>query len=86
MTVNLWGRAAWAHDFVTNSALTASFESLPGSSFAVYGARPADNSALVSVGSELCITRALSLLVKFDGKFARAEQVASGNATLRYAW
>jgi outer membrane autotransporter protein len=86
MTVNLWGRAAWAHDFVTNSALTASFESLPGSSFAVYGARPADNSALVSVGSELCITRALSLLVKFDGQFARAEQVASGNATLRYAW
>jgi outer membrane autotransporter protein len=86
MTMNLWGRAAWAHDFVNSPALTASFESLPGSSFAVYGARPADNSALVSVGSELRLTSALSLLVKFDGQFARTEQVASGNATLRYAW
>jgi outer membrane autotransporter protein len=86
MTMNLWGRAAWAHDFVNSPALTANFESLPGSSFAVYGARPADNSALVSVGSELRLTSALSLLVKFDGQFARTEQVASGNATLRYAW
>jgi outer membrane autotransporter protein len=86
MSVNLWGRAAWAHDFVSNPALTASFESLPGSSFVVYGARPADNSALVSVGSELHITHALSLLMKFDGQFARNEQIATGNATLRYAW
>jgi hypothetical protein len=38
------------------------------------------------VGSELRLTSALSLLVKFDGQFARTEQVASGNATLRYAW
>ena len=49
-------------------------------------ARPADNLALVSVGSELHITPALSLLVKFDGQFAGLEQVASGDATLRYAW
>jgi outer membrane autotransporter protein len=84
--MKLWGRAAWVHDFVSNPALAASFQDLPGSSFVVYGVRPAENSALVSVGSEVHITPALSLLVKFDGQFASQEQVASGNAVLRYAW
>jgi uncharacterized protein with beta-barrel porin domain len=36
-----------------------------------YGARLADNSALVSAGSELHITRSLSLISKFDGDLRR---------------
>lgn len=86
LALNLWGRAAWAHDFISSPALNASFQSLAGPSFLVYGVRPADNSALVSAGSEWHITPALSLLVKFDGQFAGTEQVASGSAALRYAW
>ena len=85
-TMNVWGRAAWAHDFVSGPVLSASFESLPGAMFAVSGARPAENTALLSVGSEVRMTSALSLLAKFDGRFAGHEQVASGTATLRYAW
>jgi hypothetical protein len=56
------------------------------SSFAAFGARLADNSALVSAGAELHITRSLSLLAKFDGEFARQVQIASGRAILRYSW
>ena len=36
--VLLRGRVAWAHDFVSNPALSAAFESLPGSNFIVNGA------------------------------------------------
>jgi autotransporter-associated beta strand protein len=85
-TMNLWGRAAWAHDFVGGPVINASFEDLPGSTFLVAGARPAQDTALLSIGSELRMTSALSLIAKFDGRFAGHEQVASGNATLRYAW
>ena len=46
------------------------FQGPPGSSFAVYGARLADHSALISAGGELHITRALPLLAKFDGSSA----------------
>ena len=52
MAVDFQGRAAWAHDFISTPTLGVAFQSLPGSSFAVYGARLADNSALVSAGGE----------------------------------
>ena len=34
----LFGRVAWAHDFVGNPALNAAFQSLPGGTFTVNGA------------------------------------------------
>jgi hypothetical protein len=42
----LRARFAWAHDFVTNPALSAAFETVPGGSFTVNGAPIAQNSAL----------------------------------------
>ncbi len=56
----IWhGRVAWAHDWVNNPALGATFESLPGASFTVNGAAPPPNSALASAGAKLYITPAL---------------------------
>jgi uncharacterized protein with beta-barrel porin domain len=86
MSADFQGRAAWAHDFVNAPSVGVAFQSLPGSSFAVYGARLADNSALISAGGELHITRSLSLIAKFDGEFAPQEQIAAGRAILRYSW
>jgi autotransporter-associated beta strand protein len=86
LALNLWGRLAWAHDFVSSPVVNATFQSLAGPSFLVYGVRPAENSALVSAGTEWHITPALSLLAKFDGQFAGTERVAAGSAALRYAW
>jgi uncharacterized protein with beta-barrel porin domain len=80
------GRVAWAHDWVSNPALGAAFQSLPGASFTVNGAAPPPNSALASAGAKLYITPALSLDAKFDGEFADGSQTYSGTGTLRYAW
>jgi outer membrane autotransporter protein len=82
----LFGRLAWAHDFVSNPALSAAFQSLPGASFTVNGAPIPQNSALVSAGAELFLAANWSLLAKFDGEFGNASQTYAGSGVVRYMW
>jgi autotransporter-associated beta strand protein len=82
----LYGRLAWAHDFVSNPSLSAAFETLPGSSFTVNGAPIPHNSALTTAGAQLYLTPRWTLLAKFDGEFANGSQTYAGSGTLRYAW
>jgi outer membrane autotransporter protein len=84
--VQLRARLAWAHDWVDNPALQAVFQALPGSNFIVNGAAVPKNSALTTASAELHLTRAMSLLAKFDGEFAPRSQTYAGSGTLRYAW
>jgi Autotransporter beta-domain len=86
MPLVLTARLAWAHDWVTTPALDPVFQSLPGVSFVVNGAKPPANSALTSAGAELHMDPAWSLLAKFDGEFAPGSQTYAGTATLRYRW
>ena len=50
-------RLAWAHDWASNPALNASFQSLAGSGFTVNGAPVPRNSALASTGVPNCTSR-----------------------------
>src|SRR4029079_4210529 len=49
--LSLRARVAWAHDWVSDPALAAVFQTLPGAGFVVNGATPAKNSALASAGT-----------------------------------
>ena len=82
----LYGRVAWAHDFVSNPALGAAFQALPGASFVVNGAPIPHNSALTTGGAELFITPNWTFLAKFEGEFAPGSQTYAGSGTLRYSW
>jgi uncharacterized protein with beta-barrel porin domain len=83
----MWrGRLAWAHDWVTNPALTATFQALPGASFVVSGAAPRHDSALLTFGPEITWRNGWSLMAKFDGDFANGAQIYAGTGRLRYAW
>ena len=82
----LRSRLAWAHDWVSDPALTAVFQALPGASFVVNGAALPANSALASAGAELKLNPHVSLLGKFDGEFANGSQTYAGTGTLRYTW
>lgn len=86
LPLSLRARAAWAHDWVSNPALTAMFQALPGAAFVVNGASPPRDSALVSAGMELHLTRNWSLAAKFDGELASRSQTYAGTGALRYAW
>jgi autotransporter-associated beta strand protein len=82
----LFGRLAWAHDFVSNPALSAAFQALPGGAFTVNGAPIPHDSALTTAGAQLFLTPQWTLLAKFEGEFARSSQTYAGTGTLRYAW
>src|SRR6185295_15688691 len=49
--LTLRGRVAWAHDFNTDRALAATFQTLPGASFVVNGAAQAPDAALVTASA-----------------------------------
>ena len=82
----LYGRVAWAHDFVSNPALSAVFETLPGANFTVFGAAIPHDSALTSAGAQLFLSANWSLIAKFDGEIAAGSQTYAGSGTLRYTW
>jgi uncharacterized protein with beta-barrel porin domain len=82
----LFGRLAWAHDFVSNPALSAAFEALPGSTFTVNGAPIPNDSALTTAGAQFFLASNWSVIAKFDGEFAPGSQTYGGSGTLRYTW
>jgi len=84
--VTLTARVAWAHDWVSNPTLAASFQALPGQSFLVNGAAPAKDSALASTGAEVCFASNWSIAAKFDGEFAVHSTTYAGTGVLRYRW
>jgi outer membrane autotransporter protein len=84
--LTLRARLAWAHDWVSDPALAAVFQALPGAGFVVNGAAPAKDSALASAGTELRLANGISLLGKFDGEFASRSSTYAGTGTVRYAW
>ena len=54
--VILYGRLAWAHDFVNAPSMNASFQALPDSSFTVTGAPIANDLALTTAGAQVFFT------------------------------
>ncbi len=86
MPLLLRARLAYAHDWVTSSTLNGSFQSLPGTSFTVNGAKTPANSAVTSFGGELRMTPQWSVAAKFDGEFASGSQTYAGTGMLKYTW
>jgi uncharacterized protein with beta-barrel porin domain len=84
--LSLFGKVAWAHDEISDPMLNVSFIGLPVASFAVNGATPAHDLALVTGGAEWRLASGVSLLAKFDGEFANRSQTYSGTGRIRYAW
>jgi uncharacterized protein with beta-barrel porin domain len=82
----LRSRNAWAHDHWSDPSITATFQSLPGSSFTVFGAAPARDSWLSSAGAEIGFRNGISLAAWFDSELAKRSQTYTGTARLRYTW
>ena len=84
--LTLRGRAAWAHDYNPDRAVTAIFQALPGANFAVNGARPDADSALVSAGAEMKWPNGFSLAATFEGEFSGNVTSYAGKGVVHYAW
>ena len=82
----LRGRAAWAHDFNTDRSITPTFQTLPGASFVVNGAKPAPDSALVTASAEMKWLNGFSLAGAFEGEFSNVTASYAGKGVVRYSW
>jgi uncharacterized protein with beta-barrel porin domain len=84
--VTLRGRAAWAHNFNTDRSISALFQTIPAAGFTVFGASPAQNSALVSAGAEAKWLNGISVAATFEGEFSSRTDSYAGKAVVRYQW
>jgi uncharacterized protein with beta-barrel porin domain len=84
--LTLRGRAAWAHDYNPDRAVTGIFQALPGAAFVVNGARPNADSALVSAGAEMKWLSGFSLAATFEGEFSGNVTSYAGKGVAKYSW
>jgi len=85
--LNVFGRAAWAHDWQSAPQANATFLGLaPIASFTVGGAKPAADLGVVTAGAEIQMMSGWALMGKFDGEFGVGTQTYVGTARARYAW
>ena len=82
----LRGRFAWAHDFNTDRAASATFQTLPGASFVVNGAAPARDAALTTASDETKWLNGFSIAGAFEGEFSSVTNSYVGKGVVRYAW
>lgn len=84
--LTLRGRAAWAHDYNPDRSVTALFQSLPGTSFVVNGARGNPDAALLSAGAEVKWLNGFSLAGTFEGEFSGNTTSYAGKGVAKYSW
>jgi outer membrane autotransporter protein len=79
-------RAAWVHEFNPDRSIANSFVSIPGTLFAVDGARAWSDALKVNAGSRLALNQYASLFASFDGEFANSGQSYTGRGGIRFGW
>jgi uncharacterized protein with beta-barrel porin domain len=84
--LTLRGRLAWAHDYNPDRNIAATFQTLPGASFVVNGAKQAGDSALTTASAELKWRNGFSLAGTFEGAFSDVTRSYAGKGVARYAW
>ena len=82
----LCSRFAWAYDFNPGRSVGATFQTLPGASFVVNGARQAENSALTTLAAEMKWKNGWSAGASFEGEFSDVTLSYAGKGVVRYTW
>lgn len=84
--LTLRGRAAWAHDFNTDRAISATFQTLPGAGFTVNGASQGTDAALTTATAEVKWRNGISVGATFEGEFTDVSRSYAGKGMVRYSW
>ncbi len=79
-------RAAWAHDYIANSAVSTGFQEIPDATFDVNGAQPARDWLLLSAGAEVGFRNGFAVGGTFDSAFAENSQNWTGKGRISYRW
>jgi outer membrane autotransporter protein len=79
-------RTAWVHEFRPDRSITGSFVSVPGTLFAVNGARAWSDALKVNAGSRLALNQYASLFASFDGELSNSGHSYAGRGGVRLSW
>jgi fibronectin-binding autotransporter adhesin len=85
-TLRLSDKLAWSHELPGTREANASFAALPDSGFTSFGAQPAKDSALISLGVALNYKNGLGFNVHFDDAISGNSQTYNEIAGLNYSW
>jgi outer membrane autotransporter protein len=80
---NAYARLAWAHYLARDAAIEASLTGLPAARFAILGAQPDRDTALLSLGLDVRITPAITLGGRFDAELGSDTTRLGGFARVR---
>ncbi|WP_426420275.1 autotransporter outer membrane beta-barrel domain-containing protein [Bradyrhizobium genosp. A] len=84
--LTLRSRFAWAHDYDPDRSIAATFQALPGASFAVNGPAQASDSALTTASAEMKWMNGWSAAATFEGEFSNVTSSYAGKGVVRYQW
>jgi outer membrane autotransporter protein len=81
-------RLGWSHEFADNTAnVTANFQSLSGSSFALSSAPIGRDAALVGLGADIKVASwPVAMFVDYGGAISGSSNAQSFSAGLRFTW
>lgn len=79
-------RASWAHYYQRDAGVSASIAGLTGSGFAIDGAKPSRNSALVAAGLDVKLTPSVTLGARIDGELSGTTNRLGGSAQIRVSF
>lgn len=79
-------RAAWAHEFASNAAGTASFLSIPDLDIPVSGADRDRDSLLLSASAGWAASNGLYVDAGLDAEYSRSTQAYGGSLRVGYRW
>ncbi|KAA3448911.1 hypothetical protein C7I87_18900 [Mesorhizobium sp. SARCC-RB16n] len=85
-SLQVWGRAAWVHEFEPDRSVKPSFQAAPGTSFVIQGASAAEDAVAVNAGLKMNWSSSTSMFAAFDGKFGDGVQAYGGNVGFRVNW
>lgn len=85
-SVRGFARLAWAHYLMREQNSASSFIAFPGSGFAVQGARPDTDAALLAVGLETELAPRWTLGARLDSELSGRVREVSGTVRLRYTF
>ncbi|HZB57361.1 MAG TPA: autotransporter outer membrane beta-barrel domain-containing protein, partial [Reyranella sp.] len=80
-------RLGWLHEFDdTSRPISAAFAGAPGNPFAVYGATPARDSAVIGFQASTTVADATSIYLRYDGEIGGGTDNHAINLGLRVSW
>jgi hypothetical protein len=84
--LQMWGSAAWKHEWRTDRSTESAFITAPGYYFVVDGAEPSEDALRVSIGASLTVNHDVSVYGNFEGDFAASGDGYTGTGGIRFSW